>query len=103
MCQDPRHVKCSEMYLNTNGNHSQQKPLQRRYASLVNIDVGTLLKMKTMRKIFQKIYFRPTYPNFSFDNYVIWPGSIVLMNRDPITLHNLLMRARLQDQLGVQG
>jgi hypothetical protein len=24
-----RHVKCSEMYLNTNRNHSQQKPLRR--------------------------------------------------------------------------
>jgi hypothetical protein len=33
-----------------------------------------------------------------FDNYVIWPGSLALMNREPITLRNLLMRARLQDQ-----
>jgi hypothetical protein len=33
-----------------------------------------------------------------FDNYVIWPGSLALMNREPITLHNLLMRVRLQDQ-----
>ena len=33
-----------------------------------------------------------------FDNYVIWPGSLALMNREPITLRYLLMRARLQDQ-----
>jgi hypothetical protein len=33
-----------------------------------------------------------------FDNYVIWPGSLALMNREPITLRNLLTRARLQDQ-----
>ena len=29
-CSKIRHVKCSEMYLNTNRNHSQQKPLRRR-------------------------------------------------------------------------
>ena len=34
----------------------------------------------------------------SFDNYVIWPGSLAIMNREPIALRNLLMRARLQDQ-----
>jgi hypothetical protein len=33
-----------------------------------------------------------------FDNYIIWPGSLALMNRQPITLRDLLMRARLQDQ-----
>ena len=33
-----------------------------------------------------------------FDNYVIRPGSLALMNREPITLRNLLMGARLQDQ-----
>ena len=33
-----------------------------------------------------------------FDNYVIWLGSLTLVNREPITLRNLLMRARLQDQ-----
>ena len=37
-------------------------------------------------------------PIHPFDNYVIWPGSLALMNREPITLRNLLMRARLQDQ-----
>jgi hypothetical protein len=26
-----------------------------------------------------------------FDNYVIWPGSLALMNCEPITLRNLLM------------
>jgi hypothetical protein len=31
-----------------------------------------------------------------FDNYVIWPGSLALINREPITLRNLLMRAILQ-------
>ena len=30
-----------------------------------------------------------------FDDYVIWPGNVALMNREPITLRNLLMRARL--------
>jgi hypothetical protein len=34
----------------------------------------------------------------SYDNYVIWSGSLALMNREPITLRILLMRARLQDQ-----
>jgi hypothetical protein len=33
-----------------------------------------------------------------FDNYIIWPGSLALMYREPITLRNLLMRARLQDR-----
>ena len=33
-----------------------------------------------------------------FDNYVIWPGSLALMNCEPITLRNLLMRARFQDR-----
>ena len=33
-----------------------------------------------------------------FNNYVIWPGSLALMNREPITLRNLLMRARLCDK-----
>jgi hypothetical protein len=33
-----------------------------------------------------------------FDNYIIWPGSLALINREPITLRNLLMRARLQDR-----
>ena len=33
-----------------------------------------------------------------FDNYIIWPGSLALMNRQPITLRDLLMRASLQDQ-----
>ena len=36
-----------------------------------------------------------------FDNYVIWPGGLALMNREPITLRNLLMRAMLQDQKDV--
>jgi hypothetical protein len=47
------------------------KFVHRKYASLVNIDVGTLLQIaqqktaKTMKKIFKKkIYFRPTDPNF---------------------------------------
>jgi hypothetical protein len=35
---------------------------------------------------------------YPFNNYVIWPGSLALMNHEPITLRNLLMRARLQDQ-----
>jgi hypothetical protein len=26
-----------------------------------------------------------------FDNYIIWPGSLALMNREPITLRNLLL------------
>jgi hypothetical protein len=50
------------------------KFVHRKYASLVNIDVGTLLQIaqqkttKTM-KIFKKIiYFRPTDPNF----FTIW-------------------------------
>jgi hypothetical protein len=30
-----------------------------------------------------------------FDNYAMWPGSIALMNCEPLTLPNLLMRARL--------
>jgi hypothetical protein len=34
-----------------------------------------------------------------FDNYDIWPGSRALMNREPITLRNLLMRARLQPSM----
>jgi hypothetical protein len=38
------------------------------------------------------------FPIHHFDNYVIWPGSLALMNREPITLRNLLMRARLQDE-----
>ena len=29
-CPKIRHVKCSEMYLNINRNHSQQKPLRRK-------------------------------------------------------------------------
>jgi hypothetical protein len=33
-----------------------------------------------------------------FDNYVIWPGGLALMNREPITFRNLLTRARLRDQ-----
>ena len=34
-----------------------------------------------------------------FDNYVIWPAwEPPLMNREPIILRNLLMKARLQDQ-----
>ena len=32
------------------------------------------------------------------DNYVIWSGSLALMNSEPITLGNLLMAARLEDQ-----
>jgi hypothetical protein len=51
------------------------KFVHRKYASLVNIDVGTLLQIaqqktaKTMKKIFKKkIYFRPTDPNF----FTIW-------------------------------
>jgi hypothetical protein len=32
------------------------------------------------------------------DNYVIWPGSLALMNHEPITLRDLLIWARLQDQ-----
>ena len=35
------------------------------------------------------------FPLHHFDNCVIWPGSLALMNREPITLRNLLMRARL--------
>jgi hypothetical protein len=34
-----------------------------------------------------------------FDDYVILPGSLALMNCEPITLRDLLMRARLQDQI----
>jgi hypothetical protein len=34
----------------------------------------------------------------SFHNYVICPGSLVLTNREPITLRNLLTRARFQDR-----
>jgi hypothetical protein len=39
-----------------------------------------------------------TIPNqiHRFDNYVIWPGSLALMNHEPITLCNLLIRARFQ-------
>jgi hypothetical protein len=37
-----------------------------------------------------------SHDNMPLDNYVIWPGSLALMNREPITLRNLLMRARLQ-------
>ena len=51
------------------------KFVHRKYASLVNIDVGTLLQIaqqktaKTMKKIFKKkIYFQPTDPNF----FTIW-------------------------------
>jgi hypothetical protein len=44
------------------------------------------------------ITLRHRFPIHPFDNYVIWPGSLALMNREPITLRNLLMRARLQDQ-----
>jgi hypothetical protein len=51
------------------------KFVHRKYASLVNIDVGTLQQIaqqktaKTMKKIFLKIiYFRPTDPNF----FTIW-------------------------------
>ena len=51
------------------------KFVRRNYPSLVNIDVGTLLKIaqqktaKTMKKVFKKFfYFRPTYPNF----FAIW-------------------------------
>ena len=29
-CSKIRHVKCSEMYLNANRNHSRQKPVRRR-------------------------------------------------------------------------
>jgi hypothetical protein len=32
------------------------------------------------------------WSNNPFDNYVIWPGSLALMNREPITLRNLLKR-----------
>jgi hypothetical protein len=48
--------------------------VHRKYASLVNIDVGTLLQIaqqktaKTMKKIFKQNYFRPTDPNF----FTIW-------------------------------
>jgi hypothetical protein len=51
------------------------KFVHRKYASLINIDVGTLLQIaqqktaKTMKKVFKKnIYFRPTDPNF----FTIW-------------------------------
>jgi hypothetical protein len=51
------------------------KFVHRKYACLVNIDVGTLLQIaqqknaKTMKQIFKKkIYFRPTDPNF----FTIW-------------------------------
>jgi hypothetical protein len=51
------------------------KFVHRKYASLVTIDVGTLLQIaqkktaKTMKKIFlKKIYFRPTDPVF----FTIW-------------------------------
>jgi hypothetical protein len=51
------------------------KFVHRKYASLVNIDVGTLLQIaqqkiaNTMKKIFQKKnYFRPANPNF----FTIW-------------------------------
>jgi hypothetical protein len=48
------------------------KFVHRKYASLVNIDVGTLLQIaqqktaKTMKKKFKKkMYFQPIDPNFS--------------------------------------
>jgi hypothetical protein len=56
---------------------------------------------------FKKIILKKMYINWfmhmskwihPFDNYIIWPGSLALMNREPITSRNLLMRARLQDQ-----
>jgi hypothetical protein len=55
------------------------KFVHRKYASLVNIDVGTLLKIaqqktaKTMKKIFKKkIYFRPTYSTSYPIFFTIW-------------------------------
>jgi hypothetical protein len=56
---------------NTNYWAKLPKFVRRKYASLVNIDVGTPLKIaqqknaKTMKTFF---YFRPTYPNF----FAIW-------------------------------
>jgi hypothetical protein len=35
---------------------------------------------------------------YPFDDYVIWPVSLALMNRERITLRNLPMRAILQYQ-----
>jgi hypothetical protein len=35
---------------------------------------------------------------YPFNTYIIWPGSLALVNSEPITLRNLLMRTRNQDQ-----
>jgi hypothetical protein len=45
-----RHVKCSEMHLNTNRNHSQQKPLGRREVQLY-IFKGRLTKIEKLKDI----------------------------------------------------
>ena len=45
-CSKIRHVKCSEIYLHTNRNHSQQKPLRRREQRPYNrYNVDILLKL----------------------------------------------------------
>ena len=37
-----------------------------------------------------------------FDNYVIWPGSLVLLNREPVALRLLLMKVRLPGQNSIR-
>jgi hypothetical protein len=50
-CSKIRHVKCSEMYLNTNRNHSQQKPVRSREGkecyeiSYLDIDLKNITKI----------------------------------------------------------
>jgi hypothetical protein len=63
---------CSYVYCHNNYWIKLPKFIHRKYTSLVNIDVGSLLNIaqqknaKTMKKIFKNnFYFRPTYPIFS--------------------------------------
>jgi hypothetical protein len=63
-----------------------------RICRLVNLIIGLEQSITTLYQLVGTALIH------SFDNYVNWPGSLALMNCEPITLRNLLMRARFQDQ-----
>jgi hypothetical protein len=89
------HTACQNgVCCHTNNWTKLPKFVHRKYASLVNIDVGNLLQIaqqktaKAMKKIFKKkMYFRPTDPNF----FTIWNRNhryffLRLMNKGQINL-----------------
>jgi hypothetical protein len=75
LIQRAAHTACQNgVCCHTNYWTKLSKFVHRKYASLVNIDVWTVLQIaqqknaKTMKKYSKKIYFRPTDPNF----FTIW-------------------------------